>query len=159
MIDEENGSGRSLLLISLRSHPGCGSADEAAGDTCGFSGDDGFRAIRILGVFAIFEGIFPNFSDISVKISLISEKSLVSPTFWAEQRCYGGFYFTALKRFRNILQFFSKTPNSALASVEVAIRLDFKNTQSSFGNPPRHSTRPPSAQTSLPNLPKGLPKE
>ena len=112
MIDEENGSGRSLLLISLRSHPGCGSEDEAAGDTCGFSGDDGFRAIRILGVFAIFEGISPNFSDISVKISLISEKSLVSPTFWAEQRCYGGFYFTALKRFRNIPHFFSKTPNS-----------------------------------------------
>ena len=110
MIDEENGSGRSLLLISLRSHPGCGSADEAAGDTCGFSGDVGFRAIRILGVFAIFEEIFPNFSDISVKISLISEKSLVSPTFLAEQRCFGGFYFTAIKRFRTILHFFQKHP-------------------------------------------------
>ena len=112
MIDEENGSGRSLLLISLRSHPECGSADEAAGDTCGLSGDVGFRAIRILGVFAIFEGIFPNFSDISVKKSLISEKSLVSPTFLAEQRCCGGFYFTTLKRFRNIPHFFLKTPNS-----------------------------------------------
>ena len=66
--------------------------------------------LSILGVFEIFEMIFTNFSDISLKFLRTAEKSPISPTFLPDLACQHRFYFTTLKDFRNIRHFFAETP-------------------------------------------------